>query len=84
MRLEGNIMDIYRAEKVAQDRMLKAINGQWDKSFVLASKYGIKECEWIDPYLGAFKIKGDDGFMLTSDIPAGIEILMADDKVTVT
>lgn len=69
-------MDIYRAEKVAQDRMANARNGEWDKGFVLAGPGGVIACEWLDPYFGMFTIKGKDGFMRTKDIPAGVEALM--------
>lgn len=69
-------MDIYRAEKIAQDRMLEASGGDWDKKFVILGLGGILNCEWLDPYFGMFTIAGRDGFLMSKQIPAGCEVLM--------
>lgn len=66
-------MDIYRAERLAQDM---AVNRDWDKSFLLVGPNGPVECEWLDPYFGMFQIKGEEGFVMTKQIPAGIEVIM--------
>jgi hypothetical protein len=34
------------------------------------------ECEWIDPYFGIFKFKGKEGFVMTKQIPADLDIVM--------
>lgn len=71
-------MDIYRAEKIAQDKMLNATGGEWDKSFVLVGPTGVLECEWLDPYFGMFQVKGQEGFVMTKSIPASVSVIMAD------
>jgi hypothetical protein len=68
-------MDIYRAERLAQDR---SIDPNWDKSFHLLGPAGMIECEWLDPYFGIFKMKGGDGFVMTKQIPEYFEIVMPD------
>lgn len=69
-------MDIHRAEKIAQDRSL---NASWDKSFLLVGTKGVIECEWLDPYFGIFQMKGSDGFVMTKQIPASVEVIMPDE-----
>jgi hypothetical protein len=66
-------MDIYRAERVAQDR---AMDPGWDKSFKLVGPLNEVECEWLDPYFGIFTIKGREGFVMLKQIPEGFEIVM--------
>jgi hypothetical protein len=66
-------MDIYRAQKIAEGR---ALNPSWNKSFVLVGPRGVIECEWLDPYFGLLQLKGKDGFVMVSQIPAGIEAVM--------
>lgn len=72
-------MDIFRAERMAQDKMANAIGDNWDKSFVLVGPLGQIECEWLDPFFGMFTIKGRDGFVMTKSIPADVDVLMSDD-----
>jgi hypothetical protein len=67
-------MDIYRAERLAQDMAVHG--GDWDKSFVLLGPRGAIECEWLDPYFGLFQIKGQEGFVMTKQIPAHLDIIM--------
>jgi hypothetical protein len=69
-------MDIYRAERLAQDRAVHG--GDWNKSFVIVGPGGLIECEWLDPYFGIFQMKGKEGFVMTKQIPAGLEIIMPD------
>lgn len=69
-----DLIDIYRAERLAQDRAVSS--GDWDKSFVLVGSGGLLECEWLDPFFGLFKIKGKDGLVKTESIPAGIKVIM--------
>jgi hypothetical protein len=41
-------MDIYRAEKIAQDRMQKAGPGEeWDRTFILIGPGVIQACKWL-------------------------------------
>lgn len=76
-------MDIYRAERVAQDRMAKSgPKRDWDRSFLLVGPNGIKPCTWRDPYFGLFSIDGVDGFLMTKQVPNGFEVLMADADAT--
>lgn len=67
-------MDIYRAERMAQD--MAAQSRDWDKSFVLVGPCGIIECEWLDPHFGMFQFKGKEGFVMTKQIPPGLEVIM--------
>jgi len=71
-------MDIYRAERLAQDRM--TASNDWDKSFTLVGPRGVVSCEWLDPFFGLFQIKGSDGFMMTKQIPSSVEVLMPEDN----
>lgn len=67
-------MDIYRAQKVAEDRMLDVpVGGEWKKKFVLRGPRGSKNCEWLDPYLGLFTVEGSKGFLKVGDIPQDID-----------
>jgi hypothetical protein len=69
-------MDIYRAEKIAQDRMQKAGPGEeWDRTFILIGPGVIQACKWLDPYMGAFTVHGKGGFMLTRDVPADFHVV---------
>jgi hypothetical protein len=70
-------MDIYRAQKIAEDR---AIDPNWNKSFVLVGPRGIIECEWLDPYFGLFQFKGKDGFVMVKQIPADIDVVMPEQE----
>jgi hypothetical protein len=70
-------MDIYRAERLAQDMAVHG--GDWNKSFVIAGPSGLIECEWLDPHFGIFQMKGHEGFVMTKQIPEGLEIIMPDD-----
>lgn len=68
-------MDIFRAERLAQDRMSN--EGQnWNKSFKLVGPNGEIECEWLDPYFGLFQMKGSDGFIMTKQIPSDLDVVM--------
>lgn len=70
-------MDIYRAEKLAQDYVVN--HPGWDKKFLLIAPAGIIPCTWLDPYFGFFTFDGkDDGFVRTKDIPASVEVVMPD------
>ncbi len=71
-------MDIYRAQRIAEDR---ATDPSWNKSFVLLGANGIVECEWLDPYFGLFQIKGQEGFVMTKQIPSHIDVVMPDEDV---
>lgn len=71
-------MDIYRAERLAQDRAVHG--GDWDKSFVLVGPRGLVECEWLDPHFGFFQIKGQEGFVMTKQIPEGLEVIMPPER----
>lgn len=71
-------MDIYRAERIAQDR---AVNPNWNKSFVLVGPTGMIECEWLDPYFGMFLFKGQDGFVMTKQIPASVDVIMPPEEL---
>ncbi len=73
-------MDIYRAEKIAQDRMAES-RGDWDKKFTLIGPRGILNCEWLDPYFGFFTIEGHEGFLRTKDIPANVECVMPEESI---
>lgn len=66
-------MDIFRAERLAQDR---SIDPKWDKSFLLVGPSGVIECEWLDPYFGMFTMKDREGFVMTKQIPADIDVIM--------
>lgn len=68
-------MDIYRAQKIAEDR---ALDPGWDKSFKLVGPRGEIDCEWLDPYFGLFQMKGKNGFIMVKDIPADIDAVMPD------
>ena len=70
------MMDIYRAEREAQDRMHK--NPKWDKSFVLVGPGGVMECEWLDPYFGLFQIKGHEGAAMSKQVPPTCHVIMPD------
>jgi hypothetical protein len=71
-------MDIYRAERLAQDM---AVHGEdWNKSFVISGPNGTIECEWLDPHFGLFKFKGKEGFVMTKQIPADLDIIMPDSR----
>ena len=67
-------MDIYRAEKLAKDYTLEY--PAWDKKFFLIGPAGMKQCEWLDPYFGIFKVDGADGFMMSKQVPPGVDVLM--------
>lgn len=67
-------MDIYRAQKIAEDRMVG--NPNWDKSFKLVGPKGEIECEWLDPYFGLFQMKGGDGFVMVKQIPSSLDVVM--------
>jgi DNA-binding ferritin-like protein (Dps family) len=67
-------MNIYRAEKLAQDYALKF--PEWDKKFFLVGPAGIKQCVWLDPYFGMFAVNGIDGFLMSGQVPPGVEALM--------
>lgn len=69
-------MDIYRAGKIAQDRMLEASGGDWDKKFTIIGPGGSLNCEWLDPYFGMFTIAGHDGFLMSKQIPTSCEVIM--------
>lgn len=70
-------MDIHRAEKLAQDYVLEHRN--WDKKFLLVGLAGrILNCTWLDPYFGMFQIDGQEGFVMTKQIPEGVSVLMSD------
>jgi len=70
-------MDIYRAERLAQDRSL---DPKWNKSFMLIGPAKEVECEWLDPYFGLFQIKGEKGFMMTKQIPEYFEVVMPEES----
>lgn len=72
-------MDIFRAEKIAQNKMAEAKDDNWDKQFFLLGKEKIITCKWLDPYMGIFQIEGEIGFARTEDVPAGVECLMSED-----
>lgn len=69
-------MDIYRAERIAQDWAVEGPN--WNKSFKLVGPSGEIECEWLDPYFGLFRMKDSDGFIRTKDIPSDLDVVMPD------
>lgn len=72
-------VDIHRAEKIAQDLMLEANNGEWNKQFLLIDPgKGIIPCKWLDPYFGMFIPDDADGFMMTKDVPDNFKVLMLD------
>jgi len=58
-------IDIFRAEREAQD-----LDGT--VKFDLCGPLGRKSCTWLDPYMGLFQIDGDDGFLMTRDIPPSL------------
>ncbi len=66
-------MDIYRAERLAQDM---AVDRDWDKSFLLVGPKGTIECEWLDPHFGMFQFKGQEGFVMTKQVPADLDVIM--------
>lgn len=73
-------MDIYCAEKIAQDRMSNASGGEWDKKFCLVGNGGALSCEWLDPFLGMFTIEGKEGFLMTKHVPADVDVLMPEEN----
>ena len=75
----NSFVDPLRAEKMAQDRMLKG-GDDWEKRFTLAGPFGFKDCEWLDPYLGLFIPKGADGFLSISDLSEEYGIQLWDDE----
>jgi hypothetical protein len=72
-------MDIYRAERLAQDRSAKDRN--WDKSFKIVGPNGEIECEWLDPYFGMFQFKGKEGFVMTKQVPADLDVIMPEPTI---
>jgi len=73
-------MDIYRAERLAQDRATK--HHDWDKSFKLVGPLGEIECEWLDPHFGMFQFKGKEGFVMTKQVPANFDVIMPEVSVS--
>lgn len=67
--MKSERMNILEAERVAQDLMLA--DPDWDRSFTIETATSMLQCEWIDPYFGAFKIAGMDGFAMTRALPRG-------------
>ncbi|SCB51772.1 hypothetical protein GA0061099_102145 [Bradyrhizobium yuanmingense] len=67
-------MDIYRAERAAQDMMAR--DPKWDKKFILIGPGGLINCEWIDPYFGIFSIEGKEGFAMSKQVPSNVEVIM--------
>lgn len=72
-------MDIYLAQKVAEDR---ALDPNWNKDFTLVGPRGAIECEWLDPYFGLFQMKGHDGFVMVKDIPSDIDAIMPPEELS--
>jgi hypothetical protein len=77
MEKKMELIDIHRAEKIAQDRA--AASMEWDKSFTLVGPMGAVACEWLDPYFGFFTAEGQEGFMMTRSVPSNVKVLMAED-----
>jgi len=71
--LEGP-MDILRAQKIAEDRMVDG--GDWNKAFEVNFEGTRVKCEWIDPFFGLFRIKDarDDKAIFAKNIPAHVEV----------
>lgn len=72
-------VSIPEAEKIAQDRMFEARNGEWDKHFMLTVPGKVPTlCSWLDPYMGTFQIVGreSEGFMLTGSLPSDSTALL--------
>jgi hypothetical protein len=73
-----DLIDIFRAEKIAQRRM--ADDPNWDKTFQLSIDGGLPiSCVWLDPYFGLFQIKGKEtmGFMRTVRLPDDAKVVVA-------
>lgn len=67
------MMDIYRAQKIAEDR---AVDPEWDKSFRLVGLGGEIKCKWLDPYFGIFQIEGDGGLVMVKQVPPELDCIM--------
>ena len=59
-------MDIYRAQKQAEDMAVN--NDNKPIYFTLKGPTGEIRCEWIDPFMGLFRKVGEEGFMTIKDI----------------
>lgn len=69
-------MDIYRAERLAQDR---SIDPKWDRSFKLIGPLGnVIACKWLDPHFGMFTLVEHEGFMMTKRVPDDFRAEMPD------
>jgi len=65
------LIDILRAEKIAQDRM-HSDGPNWNRHFILILEGGMPvSCTWLDPYFGLFRIYGkeNEGFISISQLP---------------
>ncbi len=72
-------MDIYRAEKIAQDRMAEATGDDWNKNFVAFLPNGCMiSCKWLDPYFGLFQIDGMDGAATSRSLPPETDVIIGD------
>ena len=64
MDLNGIGMDIYRAQKLAQD------HGFDSCTMTCIGKNGILYGKWLDAYMGLFKPDHVDGFVMVRDLDA--------------
>lgn len=61
-------LNINQCERVAQDLCVVHSGSITPVLFDLCGPRGKKPARWIDPYMGAFQIDGDKGFMITRDV----------------
>lgn len=72
-------IDVLRAERIAQDKMLSDPT-DWDREFVLILKKGNLPvlCEWVDPYFGCFKVAGTEEVIFLKSLPSTAYVYVYD------